>query len=259
MRDLFVSVGMAFSMFTCLPMPEMEWKEKNMKYMLCALPLVGLFIGSVLVVWQQMCDILGMGRWVYAAGLTLLPVVLSGGIHMDGFCDTVDALASHAPAEKKRAILKDSNAGAFAVIYTAAYFVAYFALCTEVNIRAISAFVLCMHQVLSRSLGALAGVVLPSSGQTGLLSAFKNASSQKAAFILLMCCSLSAGVMIGVSVISGIVCTLAAILCFVYVAVMSKKQFGGMSGDLAGYIITLSQLVMLGCFIFTEKAVLVWF
>ena len=29
MRDLFVSVGMAFSMFTCLPMPEMEWKEKS--------------------------------------------------------------------------------------------------------------------------------------------------------------------------------------------------------------------------------------
>ena len=42
MRTLFRSLAMAFSMFSKIPVPMVEWKKENMKYMLCALPLVGV-------------------------------------------------------------------------------------------------------------------------------------------------------------------------------------------------------------------------
>ncbi|MBO5973153.1 MAG: adenosylcobinamide-GDP ribazoletransferase, partial [Clostridia bacterium] len=98
MKDIFRSVAMAFSMFSSIPTPRVEWKDSNMKYMLCALPLVGGVIGAVMVLWYVLCDALNVGRILYAAGMVLIPLLVSGGIHLDGFCDTVDALASHAPA-----------------------------------------------------------------------------------------------------------------------------------------------------------------
>ena len=106
------SIAMAFAMFSRIPMPRIEWKKENMRYMLCALPLVGAAIGLALALWVWVCLRLKIGQTLFAAGIALMPLLLSGGIHMDGFCDTADALSSHQPAERKREILKDSHAGA---------------------------------------------------------------------------------------------------------------------------------------------------
>ena len=102
MKDVLRSAAMAFLMFSVIPMPRVEWKKENMRYMLCCLPLVGAVIAGALYVWMLLSRELGFGKVLYAAGLTLLPVLLSGGIHLDGFCDTADALSSHAAPERKR-------------------------------------------------------------------------------------------------------------------------------------------------------------
>ena len=39
------TVAVAFSMFSALPMPQIEWNDKNMRWSLCAFPLVGVLIG----------------------------------------------------------------------------------------------------------------------------------------------------------------------------------------------------------------------
>lgn len=133
MKNVFHSVAMAFSMFSIVPAPMVEWKKENMKYMLCALPLVGIVISFALCIWHQLCQWFQIGSVLFAAGATLIPLAVSGGIHMDGFCDTVDALSSHAAPQRKQEILKDSHAGAFAIIFAVAYVLLYFALCTEVE------------------------------------------------------------------------------------------------------------------------------
>ena len=153
MKEFLSSTAMAFSMFSILPAPVVEWKKEHMKYMLCALPLVGMVMGAALYVWLWLCQRLNMGTALSAAGMTLIPLFLSGGIHMDGFCDTTDALASHTPAERKREILKDSHTGAFAVIFTAAYLLLYISLCMELTPSLQTALVLGLHQIFSRSMG----------------------------------------------------------------------------------------------------------
>ena len=62
-----------------------------------------------------------------AAGFALIPVWITGGIHLDGYADTCDALSSYGDREKKLEILKDPHCGAFAVIRLCSYFLAYFA------------------------------------------------------------------------------------------------------------------------------------
>lgn len=62
-----------------------------------------------------------MSMFLFASIAVCIPLLVTGGIHMDGYMDTVDALSSHQSVEKKLEILKDPNAGAFAVIYCGIY------------------------------------------------------------------------------------------------------------------------------------------
>ena len=203
------------------------------------------------------------GAWLrkglYAAGLTLLPVLLSGGIHLDGFCDTADALSSHAAPERKREILKDSHTGAFAILYAAGWFTAYFALCTEIELCGRAALFLGILQVFSRALGAFASVALPGSGQTGLLAAFRMRRRKKAAWLLGIWLAACTAGLCALSLPGGIAAALIAAGCFFGLRRMAAREFGGMSGDLAGYIITLSQLLMLLGYVFAERMAEVWF
>ena len=114
-------------------------------------------------------------------------------------------------------------------------------------------------QVLSRALGAFASVVLPGSGQTGLLAAFRDAAEKKAAWLLGIWLSACTAGLCALSLPGGIAAALIAAGCFFGLRRMAAREFGGMSGDLAGYIITLSQLLMLLGYVFAERMAEVWF
>lgn len=85
-------------------------------------PFIGLVIGalSYLVGWAG--GKFGFNPSFVSAVLVLVPVVVTGGIHVDGLLDTSDALSSWQERERRLEILKDSHAGAFAVITACAFF-----------------------------------------------------------------------------------------------------------------------------------------
>ena len=39
------TIAVAFAMFSAIPVPQFEWNEKNMRYAMCAFPLIGVVIG----------------------------------------------------------------------------------------------------------------------------------------------------------------------------------------------------------------------
>ena len=92
-------------MFSALPMPQFDWNEKNMRYALCAFPLVGVVCGALWCV----CGVLPLPAVARAAGFCLVPVWVTGGIHLDGYADTCDALSSYGDTAKKLEILKDPD------------------------------------------------------------------------------------------------------------------------------------------------------
>lgn len=101
----------AFSTYSAILMPQVQWSQRNMRYAMCFFPLIGLIIGALLLGWAQLRNLVGIGPLLFGAVATVLPLLVTGGIHLDGFCDTCDALGSHQPREKKLEILKDSHAG----------------------------------------------------------------------------------------------------------------------------------------------------
>ena len=249
------SVVIAFSMFSRIPMPKVEWEAKNMRYALAMLPLVGCVIGAVVFGWGMFSNWLSFGAPLFAAGVTLLPLLITGGIHMDGFCDTVDALSSHASPERKREILKDSHVGAFAVIATGAYLLAYFALCTELPRDWNNLLLVCLIPVAARAVSGFVSISAELDG-SGLLHAMRDAAQHTAVGIALsVWFGLFVVFVVAFAPVAGMAMTAAAAVCAVTVSRMSKKQFGSMSGDLSGYLLRISELAMLAALVSVQKVV----
>jgi len=235
------TVAVAFAMFSAIPMPQFAWNARNMKYSLCAFPLVGAVIALALWSWELFCARFLLPAILRGAGLCLLPVLITGGIHLDGYADTCDALASHSDIEKRQEILKDPHLGAFAAIRLCAYFLADFALWTSTeNLRLP---VLLGLFCLSRALSGLALTLFPLRPGSGLARSFAEASDRKRVRTVLTVSAVLLALLL-ISQRAGET-VLAAGLVFLYYRRMCVKDFGGLSGDLAGWFLQTAELWML--------------
>nr|WP_326186477.1 adenosylcobinamide-GDP ribazoletransferase [uncultured Oscillibacter sp.] len=250
---VFETIAVAFAMFSAIPVPQPAWDQRNMRYALCAFPLVGVVNGLGWWAWTALCGALQLPVLPQAAGLCLLPVAVTGGIHLDGYADTSDALASFAPPERRREILKDPRCGAFAVIRTCAYFVGSFALCGAVMPD--SRTLLCMGGafVLSRALSGISIASFPLAKDTGLAHTFAAAADKgRVRRALGAVALLDAGWMCRFGGIGGGAMVLAAAAVFGYYAYTAKKKFGGLSGDLAGWFLQKAEFWMLAALVLCQ-------
>ena len=79
-------------------------------------PLVGVVLGALYLLAALAClAFLGLPSYTGKAILVLLPLLLTGGLHADGFMDTVDGLFSGRSRERMLEIMKDSRTGSFGV------------------------------------------------------------------------------------------------------------------------------------------------
>ena len=123
----------AFSMYSKIPMPQFQWRDEDMKYMLCFFPWIGAVIGGCVYFWEIICEKYVISLLCYTLIGTAIPLLITGGFHVDGFMDTMDAFCSYQRREKKLEILKDSHIGAFAVIMLGVYGLVYMAAFSEIG------------------------------------------------------------------------------------------------------------------------------
>ena len=252
--SFFRSISMAFACFSSIPMPQGEWNERNMRYMMAAFPLVGVCIGLLIWLWDALCGQMGFATVLRAAGFTLIPILVSGGIHLDGFADVVDAQSSHAEPARKHEILQDPHTGAFAIIGVACYLLAYFGLATEVSPTHILA--LACVPVVSRVFSGLATVSFKGSKQDGMLAKERDASSSGVvravlALLLLVVMALLAWQDLAV----GSSCIVVAAVVLAITKLFADRAFGGFSGDLAGFYLQVAELAMVAAIVFVGKVV----
>ena len=115
MKSWLESLLIALSMYSAIPVKCLNWTEKNLRNAMVFFPLVGLLCGVGLwLVWLA-CGLLHVSSVLFGVLAVASGVLITGGIHPDGFCDTADALYSRRPQEEKLRILKDPNCGPFAV------------------------------------------------------------------------------------------------------------------------------------------------
>ena len=242
---LLRSLAIAISMYSKIPVPTVDWNEKNMKYAMCFFPVVGAAAGGLqLLIGYLLLKYTSCGNLVFEIAMALIPVIVSGGIHLDGFADTVDALSSYGDREKKLEILKDPNTGAFAVIGLCVYFLADTALWSEVTVELLP--VIACTYMFSRSLSGISVVSFRAAKNSGLLRTFQDGAQKKRVrMVLIVWACVCGGIMLYLSWKTAVLVILAALFVFLYYYRMSRKQFGGTTGDLAGYFLQVCELAML--------------
>ena len=272
MRVVFETIAVAFSIFSAIPMPRFDWNEKNMRYMLLGFPFIGVVTGVLCVGWLIISDYLRMPAIMMGAGFTLIPVLITGGIHLDGYVDTCDALASHGDHEKKAEILRDPHIGAFAAIRVGAYFVLMLAVWSGFRVlgdsvlgelysdsfflngffgeRAELVLRVIMIFTLSRILSGLAVVTFKRTEKEDLLHVFYNYADAARVKKVLIVMDGAVCVILFLTGVSGMAMALTAHLVYLFYHRQCIREFGGVSGDQAGWFLVQAEkwmaIVMVG-------------
>lgn len=153
----------AFSFLTILPFGASGWHKPGRSF--AWFPLVGLCIGLVLA---ALAGASPFDRDVTAFIVLVAWVVITGGLHLDGFGDCCDGLLASATPEERRRIMKDPRAGVWAVAG-----LILLLLGKWLAIRAIAPDLLFLPPLLGRWSMVLAARQFPGVGEAGLGAAFR--------------------------------------------------------------------------------------
>lgn len=237
-------VMIAFSMYSRIPMPSFEWEEADKKRALWFLPLVGAVEGLLFLAAYLLVGIFVGQRLFLGAVLTAVPILLTGGIHMDGFLDTCDARASFGNREKKLEILKDSHIGAFAMIYGALYLILFYGASATVNLK--KTVIVSIGFILSRTFCGMLIARTPKARTDGMLADFVRDADMEKLFRAMLCYLLPvAAYGMFWSLRAGMIAIVSAAATALLCRHMMMKEFGGITGDLSGFTIQMCELVIL--------------
>ena len=218
MKSLWNSFKAAFAMFSKIPMPMVDWKKENIKYMMCFFPFVGTAIG--ILTWLA-GGILGVHAvlepFFLAVILTVIPVFVTGGIHVDGLLDTSDALSSWQERERRLEILKDSHAGAFAVITACAFFLIWYGAYSQLWTDRRALLIMAFGFMVSRCLSGISVMMFPKARKDGTVAEFsRKAEDMIVRNVLIVYLGILLAVMIWIQPVMGILAFGTAVLVFLY-------------------------------------------
>ncbi len=249
--NFFKSIIIAFSFFTTIPMPMIDWTDKRMRYVPLVLPFVGAVIGGMVFGLYKLLGLLGTSNLLNAVLICLFFLVITGGVHTDGLMDSADAYFSRRETERKLEIMKDSRVGAFAVMALVIVVLLKIAFMFEIltsgnNIGILLIFI----PVFSRTLQPMMLYFFPFAKEGGLANMYGGELKQSFGFILLTVFVIAC---VGIFMIAGIRALIIpgiALLYYLFYYFSVKKNFGGITGDLLGAYLEVTEMLMIGALLF---------
>src|SRR3954451_7183319 len=118
MKKLLKGLLIDLQFFTAIPVPiELPMDKPYLKKAVQAFPLLGLVQGVIYAsLVYVLMEFTPFSNLAVAFLLWLTTILLTGGIHLDGWMDASDGYFSYKDQEKRLEIIKDPRTGAFGVI-----------------------------------------------------------------------------------------------------------------------------------------------
>jgi len=243
MSSLLAAIGF----LTIIPMPRV--REGALAWAHMWFPIVGLGIGALLAGFDYL---LREGYWtltgfgfpvlLLAALLITFLVIITRGLHLDGFMDTCDALFGGDNAERRLEIMRDSRVGSFAVVGVISLLLISFA--AIVSLWPPDRFwALLIIPCLSRWAIVLTMAVFPyARSDDGLGSAFLQGGTRMQTFIATVMAIAAAVALAGPM---GILLLVVAVVVALGVGQLATSRLGGVTGDVYGAVNELATIAML--------------
>lgn len=238
MRRILVAV----QFLTSIPVKiKGEITDKDLAGSTAYFPLVGLLVGTLLALSYNIL-ILIFPHAVTCAFIMIINVLVSGGLHIDGFIDTFDALASGADRKKMLEIMREGRPGAVGLAAVALLFLAKYSLLVSLPEGSIEASLIAMA-VLSRGSFVASCAFYPCARTTeGLGGKFAKKLTGKEI-------AMAAGTAIAmVSLIFGLKVFIVLPAVFLVVLIFCGyfyKKLGGITGDTMGALGEIMEVVVL--------------
>lgn len=235
-RNLIV----AFSLYSQIPMPRFDWQEEDMKHNMIFLPWIGAVIGLLSFGLFYVFKMIELPLICQLALYSLVPLVITGGFHVDGFMDVEDAICSYKSKEEKLEILKDPHIGAFAVIRMGIYsliWIAFLSLVVQKD-NALVLYMYFMIYFIARAYSAVSSLCLKHARKNGMLNMETKDSSRVDLAICVIELLVGITLLALINVWAILVCVLVIGAHFIYYRSLCYKKFGGVTGDTAGFCIT---------------------
>ena len=201
-------------------------------------PVVGLAIGGVLAVADRLMT--GVFVPLLAALLTVTAwKLVTGGLHLDGLADCLDGLVGRDPAHRL-AIMHDSRIGAFGAMGLVLFLMLEVAAVSGIDPR-VRGPALLLAPVVARAMPPIVARVFSAVG-SGHGASFRADLGRAAPVLAPAFALVVALVTLGARGVLAL--ALATAVALVVGAFMSRR-LGGISGDVHGAVIELSELVVL--------------
>ncbi len=242
MRGLRIALGF----LTVFPVQRGTFGDGDLARAAPWFPWIGLLIGTALALAHGALDA-AFPPLLTSALVVTLWTALTGGLHLDGLCDSCDALLASVPRERRLEILRDPHAGAFGVAGLCLFLILKVAAVEGLRAPAwlpLPCLPLLWAPTAARWL-VLAVASRPSARPAGLGAAFARGLDRK---LLLYAAPAPLALLIVSLFSSGWRGPAAALLATVAAggaALAASRRLGGITGDILGLTIELAELAAL--------------
>jgi adenosylcobinamide-GDP ribazoletransferase len=205
-------------------------------------PVVGLLIGFVLAaLWYLFVFKMGLGKSAASIIIVIALAALTRMLHLDGLADMFDGLLGGKDSEHSLAIMKDSRVGSFGVVSVSCALLAKYAFLSALDGQ-LSALVIILFPVAGRFMASYAIITQPYARDSGLATLFSEGRKATELIIPTTFTMILGFALLGVSGIAAIIVTglLAAIILK-----WTKSKIGGITGDIIGGLIEISEIMLL--------------
>jgi len=234
--------ALALNMLTILPFFKVHDFFRGINgYAVMSYPLVGALLGGILWLFYML-----LAPYLPEAHLHILLfalwVVLTGALHLDGFSDTVDGL--FVPAERAEAVMKDPHVGGMGMIFTALFLLLKASSLWFLE----SLWLLPLVLMLSRFNAVVAIYFFPYIRKAGM------STLAKEEFTLRQLAATALAVLVVVAVSGGWLLLAASLLALLLIKGFFVRRLGGFSGDIYGFTIEVTELLLLNVLLFKAAA-----
>ncbi|MGM7636742.1 adenosylcobinamide-GDP ribazoletransferase [Bacillus sp. Hm123] len=231
---------LSFQFFTIVPIHrELPMDAAHLRAVLRMFPLFGLLRGLLYAsIFWALLEWSPLSQLGNAFLLWLLPIIWTGGLHLDGWIDTSDAFFSYRDRERRLEILKDSRVGAFGVlsliIFLAARFLFFYELVAFGDSQL--AFVIGLIPFYSQMVMGLLLNGTPPAKKEGLAYYFQQGKDATLALRYSVWLLVMGVIIVAISqaLATFLIFTAITAIFFLFVRRSTMKHFGGITGDLLG-------------------------